>query len=460
MTSAPTNPTTLSDAYAATHAASAQRYDTARGVFPGGVTHDQRFLDPFPIYVARAQGSRKWDVDGNEIIDYAMGHGALLLGHSHPAVTEAVVRQASSGTHFGACHELEIAWGQWVQRLIPSAERLRFTASGTEATMMALRLARQYTGRRKVVKFEGHFHGWNDYLIIGANPPFDQKVHPGIPDEVVNLCRVVPANNLKALADVLANDDDIAAIILEPTGASWGAVPLAEGFVQGVRDLATKHNVVLIFDEVITGFRVSPGGYQAASGITPDLTTLAKILAGGLPGGAIAGRAQFMEPLELRDDPDWNQRVHIRHHGTFNANPLSAAAGVACLSIVSTGEPHAIANRLADRLRDEMNEVLAQHGARAFVYGDSSVWHVYAGPEADVARPARPLTTIPAAALKGVPKRVSGAIKRALIHNGVDTLGTGGLVSAVHTDDDITRTVEAWDRAVRQLIADGVIQTA
>lgn len=457
MTTTPINPQTTEAAYAASHHTSAERYETARKVFPGGVTHDQRFLDPFPVYIKRAQGSKKWDVDGNEIIDFAMGHGSLLLGHCHPVVTEAVVRQAQTGTHFGACHELEVEWGQAVQGLIPSAEQLRFTSSGTEATMMGLRLARQYTGRRKVVKFEGHFHGWNDYLIVGSNPPFESKTYPGIPPEVAALCHVLPANNLKALTTLLESDNDIAAIIMEPTGASWGSVPFADGFVQGVRDLATKHDIVLIYDEVITGFRYSPGGFQAATGIVPDLTSLAKILAGGLPGGAICGRSKFMEPLDLRPDAEWNQKVHIRHHGTFNANPVSAAAGIAALGIVATGEPHQVANRLAERLRDDMNEVISRHGARGFVYGDTSMFHIYFGPEADVARPSRPLTAISAAALKGMPRGINTAIKRAFLHQGVDMLGTGGLVSAAHTDADIDRTVDAWDVTVRQLVADGVI---
>src|SRR5919109_2094009 len=151
-----------------THPRSRALYDKACDVFPSGVTHDNRFLRPFPLYVTHAQGARKWDVDGHEYIDYWMGHGALLLGHNHPAVTQAVQAEVLKGTHCGACHELEVAWGQWVQRLIPSAERVKFTSSGTEATLMALRLARSYTGKKKLVKFEGHFHGWHDHVVEGV----------------------------------------------------------------------------------------------------------------------------------------------------------------------------------------------------------------------------------------------------------------------------------------------------
>src|SRR6516164_8252837 len=156
----------------------------AKELFPNGVTHDLRHLDPFPVYIERAQGARKWDVDGHEFIDYWSGHGALLLGHSHPDIVQAVKRQIELATHPGASHELEIEWGQWVQRLIPSAQRLRFVSSGTEATMMALRLARMFTGKPRVLKFLGHFHGWNDFVVAGADAPYDAISVPGVSPEV------------------------------------------------------------------------------------------------------------------------------------------------------------------------------------------------------------------------------------------------------------------------------------
>src|SRR5438132_7846953 len=175
---------TLGSRYEAAFPNARRLYEQARGVFPGGVTHDLRHLEPFPLYVERALGAHKWDVDGHELIDYWSGHGSLLLGHSHPDVVEAVRLQVGRSTHPGACHELEIEWGQWVQRLVPSAERLRFVASGTEATLMALRLARIFTGRPRVLKFAGHFHGWHDFLVPAADPPYDNTALPGIPKEI------------------------------------------------------------------------------------------------------------------------------------------------------------------------------------------------------------------------------------------------------------------------------------
>src|SRR5262245_40804601 len=185
---------TLSAGYEAAFPNSRRLHQQARGIFPNGVTHDLRHLEPFPVYVDRAEGAYKWDVDGHRLIDYWSGHGAILLGHGHPAVVEAVRRQMGRGTHPGACHELEVEWGQWVQRLVPPAQRMRFTASGTEATLMAVRLARIFTGKPRVLKFAGHFHGWHDFVIPAADPPYDGGPVPGIPKEVQAETVIVPPN--------------------------------------------------------------------------------------------------------------------------------------------------------------------------------------------------------------------------------------------------------------------------
>src|SRR5437588_415797 len=184
-----------------------------KGLFPNGVTHDLRHLEPFPIYIDRAEGAYKWDVDGHRLIDYWSGHGALLLGHSHPDVVDAVRTQVGRSTHPGACHELEIEWGQWVQRLIPSAERLRFVASGTEATLMALRLARIFTGRPRVLKFAGHFHGWHDFVLPATDPPYEAAV-PGVVSEVQREVVVVPPNDPDAVERALKEDSSIGCVIL------------------------------------------------------------------------------------------------------------------------------------------------------------------------------------------------------------------------------------------------------
>ena len=290
----------LAERFAAAFPRSRRLHEQARSLFPNGVTHDLRHLEPFPVYIDRAQGAHKWAVDGQELIDYWAGHGALLLGHGHPAVVAAVQRQMERATHPGACHEGEIAWGQWVQRLVPSAERMRFVSSGTEATLMALRLGRLFTGRPRVLKFAGHFHGWHDFLIPGADAPYDGKPTPGIPPEIAQETVIIAPNDANLVEKTLRDDPGIGCIILEPTGGHWGAVPIRGRFLRDLREITQRHERLLIFDEVITGFRVAPGGAQAHYGVTPDLTTLAKILAGGLPSGCVAGRAEVLAGIEIR----------------------------------------------------------------------------------------------------------------------------------------------------------------
>ncbi|HEY7805730.1 MAG TPA: aminotransferase class III-fold pyridoxal phosphate-dependent enzyme, partial [Croceibacterium sp.] len=269
---------------------SAELAKAAAGLFPSGITHDARHLDPYSVYVERAQGPHKWDVDGNRYIDFSGGHGALLLGHRHPAVTAATEAAMAGGTHFGACHPAEVAWGQAVQRLVPAAERIRFTSSGTEATLMALRLARAHTGRSGLIRFRGHFHGWHDHMTSGYSNHFDGSATPGVLAGIAQRTVLLDPGEIAQVRAALAADDDIAAVILEPTGSSFGQVPIRPEFLHELRKLTEAHGVLLIFDEVVTGFRVSRGGAQVAFDIRPDLSSFAKILAGGLPGGAVAGR--------------------------------------------------------------------------------------------------------------------------------------------------------------------------
>ena len=281
------------ETYRAMHPKSAALYERARAIIPGGVTHDGRHMKPFPVYVERALGSHKWDVDGHDYVDYWMGHGALFLGHCHPKVVKAIQDQASKGTHFGGSHELEVRWAELITKLIPSAEMVRFAMSGTEATHLALRIARAFTGRNKVVKFQGHFHGWHDGVVAAVNPPYDVPMSAGVPESVLDQLLVCPPNDIKSV-DTMLERGDVAAVILEPAGGQSGTTPTIPGYLQELRSLTTRHKVVLIFDEVITGFRYAPGGAQAYFGVTPDMTTLAKIVAGGLPGAAVVGKKELL----------------------------------------------------------------------------------------------------------------------------------------------------------------------
>ncbi len=414
-------------------------------LLPGGVTHDVRLAEPFPIAVARAQGARKWDLDGHELVCYVMGHGALLLGHGHPDVVAAIREQAARSLHPGGCHELECEWADLVIRLIPSAERVRFTASGTEASLLALRVARAATGRDKVVKLAGHFHGWHDQMATGSDPPFDRPDTAGLPSNLIASTRVVPAD-ADALAEALSARD-IAAVILEPTGAAWGTVPFDDGFLALSRRHADASGTLLVFDEVVSGFRWAPGGVQELTGVLPDLTVLGKILAGGMPGGAVCGRADL---IDLLSGPAAGLR-RVAHPGTHNAHPLSAAAGVATLSLASSGQPQAHADRLAASLRDELTAVFRRRGVAGRAFGESSTFHLmfdYAeNPHALDAGTLK--VSVP-------PARLFFALQCAMLTEGVHLFHGSGFLSSAHGEREADLTIRAFATALEQLQMEGL----
>ena len=446
----------LRDGYTAALPASHALYERARRLFPDAVTHDNRRMQPFPLYVDRAEGPYKWDVDGNRYVDYWMGHGALLLGHNPRQVADAVREQALRGTHYGACHVKEVEWGEWVCRLVPSAERVRFTASGTEATHMAVRLARAFTGKRHVVKFAGHFHGWHEGLEIGVRPPYEAEPEAGQLPEVVGLVSVLPPNDIAAVRERLGKGD-VAAVIIEPTGGHFGSVPAPASFVTALRDETRRAGALLIFDEVVTGFRVAPGGAQELLGVRPDLTTMAKILCGGLPGGACAGREDVMSYLATKPSPAENRRAKIAHAGTFNANPLSAAAGVAMLASVADGQAIRFVNQQAAKLRHGMNEILAREGVAWKVYGEHSDWKIFFGAETPPRDGAdQSVRDVDWRRLDAKNAEQSVALRQALILNGVDFNGARALVGTCHTDEIIGETLVAFEAAVRAVKEEGL----
>jgi len=440
--------------------ASAKLYAEACKVLPSGVTHDSRALAPYPIYVARATGPRKWDVDGNEYVDYYGGHGSLLLGHSHPSMVEAVGKQLSLGTHYGASHEAELRWAQLVQRLIPCAERVRFTSSGTEASHLAIRLARAHTGKPKIVRFTGHFHGWHDQVAAGATSHFDGAVPIGVLPALVEQAIMLPSDDVPRVVATLESRDDIAAVILEPSGGSWGTVPLQPGFLASLREVTRKRGIVLIFDEVITGFRWSRGGAQAHAKVTPDMCVLAKIIAGGLPGGAIGGKREIFDQLDIAASKAAN-REKVGHQGTYNANPLSAAAGVAMLSRVESEDICERACTIAAELRDGMRKILVEENVPWGIYGDRSTFLIFVNPGGLKIDPA---TFDPLAlgfkGLKGTrDPNLASRLRVAMLANGIDMMGApGGMVSAVHGPKEIGQTLDAFRISVRWMKAEGDIR--
>ena len=433
----------------------------AREVLGGGVGHDIRHFEPLPLYIERGEGGRKWDVDGNEYIDFLCGNGALLLGHAAPEIVAAITDAVGRGTHFGNDHPLQIEWAELVQKLVPSAERVRFVNSGTEATLLAIRLARAFTGRNKILRFEGHFHGWHDDVVHGFQPPFDADGSLGVPPHVREQLVAIPDGDLNLVEDVLSREDDIAAAIIEPSGASWGRVPLEPSFLRGLRELTTRHHVPLIFDEIVTGFRFSPGGAQQLYDVVPDLTSLAKIVTGGMPGGVVAGKAEIMSLFDFTGDAHHDRHQRVVHFGTFNASPLSAAAGIAMLKRIATGDPSQQANSIAERLRESWNQVLEREGIAGYVYGPSSTLHVYFETDADRVRSASTrddLHTTDAARLKGMPGDLILEYQRQLRYRGVDIMSsTGGVVSAAHTDVDMEQATAIFEATVSALHEQGLV---
>ena len=454
--SGPTNSRIVA-AYREKTPGSAKLAESAGEVFPSGLTHDSRKLDPYCLYVERAQGSHKWDVDGNEYIDFFGGHGALLLGHNHPAVTEAVHDQLNKGTHYGSGHELEVRWGDLVKTLIPCAEKVRFTGSGTEANMMAFRIARAATGRKKLVRFLGHFHGWNDHVAFGVGDHFDGSPSVGVLDGIAKNVVLAPPDDIEETRRILTSDDDIAAVILEPTGSGFGQVPMAAEFVTELRRITEEQGILLIFDEVVAGFRANKGGAQAHFGLMPDLASLAKILAGGLPGGAVCGRKDLLDLLDFEETAKKGIEK-IGHQGTFNANPLSSAAGVATLEIVENTDATDKAIAQARKLREQVNRVFAAEGVPWAAYGQFSEIHFFTNaPGLDIDPMNFDLFGMERDHFNG-DKALTTRFRLGLMVNGIDINGKlAGKVSVMHSDEDVEKAAEAVRGAVHMLKEENIL---
>ena len=437
--------------------ASAACAKEAREHFPSGLTHDSRRLQPYGLYVDRAQGSRKWDVDGHEYVDFFGGHGALLLGHNHSVVTAACHEQIDKGTHYGSGHRGEIEWGALVKELLPCAEEVRFVSSGTEANLMALRLARAHTGRETLLRFKGHFHGWHDHVAFGVSDHFDGSPTPGVLDGIADKVVIAPPDDIDETRRIIEMNDDIGAIILEPTGSGFGQTPVTREFLQALREITAKRDIILIFDEVVSGFRASRGGAQEFHNIVPDMASLAKIVAGGLPGGAICGRKDLLDHLDF-DVAVSKGLEKVGHQGTFNANPLSSAAGVATLKMVREETPTQDAIDTASSIRAKVNQVFADEGVKWAVYGQFSELHFFTNPDnIDI----DPLNFEFMSRKCNFFKKDGETVNKfrlGLMVNGVDINGKlAGKVSAVHTEEDVDMTADAVRGALDMLRSEGAL---
>jgi len=377
-----TAPETLEEAIAAYRAvtpASAAFFARAAARLPAGVSSNVKFFPPYPIYLTRAQGSRVIDLDGREYVDYCLAFGPLVTGHGHPRVLDAIRAEIErAGTViFGSPGDLELRLAERLNAVLPSAEMVRFTSSGTEATLHALRIARGATGRSRVVKFEGHYHGAHDHVLWNLDRPLPRfAASDGIPETTADQTIVVPFGDTNALQIALDSSEDIAAIILEPIAR--GVLEPPREFLKEVRSLATARGIVLIFDEVVVWPRVGLGGAQGYFGVRPDLTTLGKALGGGLPLGAVAGRRDLLSLLVPRGArTDAVPEPYVFHGGTYNGTPAALAAGLATLNILEEAGTFEKVDALATQLRQGLVDIVTRKGSALQVIGRGSIVDFY-----------------------------------------------------------------------------------
>jgi len=426
------------------------RIDRSRELFaeakrytPGGVNSPVRAFRSVgdqPLFIARGQGARVYDVDGNSFIDYVASWGPLILGHADPGIVAAVQRAAALGTSFGAPTELEIELARLVVEAVPSVEMVRFVNSGTEATMSALRLARAFTSRDKVIKFEGGYHGHADMLLAKAGSgvlTLGAPDSPGVPATAAQHTLTAPYNDLAAVERIFAEvGGEVAAVIVEPVAGNMGVVPPAAGFLQGLRDLTRRAGALLIFDEVITGFRVAYGGAQARYGVTPDLTCLGKIIGGGLPVGAYGGRREIME-LMAPIGP-------VYQAGTLSGNPLAMSAGIQMLKTLRTPGVYEELERKAAYLAEGLAEAARDAGVPAHLNRVGSMLTTFF-----TDRPVVDYVSAKTADTRTYARYFNGMLERGVYF--APSQFEAGFVSTAHADADLDQTIEAARAALRAI---------
>ena len=425
---------------------SQELYERAAKSLAGGVSSQFRVRQPFPLFYSTAQGATITDVDGNTFLDFTLSQGPILLGHGHPAVRAAVLDALERGILYAGQHELEIAVAEWLQRHIPSAERVRFGSSGSEMVQAALRTARFATGKTKYMKFEGHYHGWFDNVAISINPSPDRAgphespnavawtggQAPGALEDVI----VAPFNDTAAVGALIdRHADDLAAIILEPIGCNNGCIPAEPEFLRFLREECTRRRIALIFDEIITGFRMGLGGAQGYYGITPDLSVFGKGMGAGLPIATLVGKEEFMRPIA---------DGRAIHAGTYNSNTVCMAAALAVLQTLEATGTEPLFER-GRRLQEGLRKEAAEAGVDLLVQGPGPMFHT-AFTKLERVRQYRDLWQTDA----GLLARFVGGLHDA----GVRVIGRGlWYISLAHTDEDIDRAVEAAGRVLRELAA-------
>jgi glutamate-1-semialdehyde 2,1-aminomutase len=424
--------------------------ERARQALAGGVSSPVRARAPVPLYFADGKGARLIDVDGNEYIDYLLAWGPMILGHKHPRLVEVLQQQAQRPTCLGAQHETEIAVAERIQQMVPCAGKLAFTSSGSEAIQLAFRLARAFTGRPLILRFEGHYHGWMDSALISYRVEDPLQLGPlespcpllGSRGQLANSTEgvvVAPWNHLEILEAILGRRGaQVAAVIMEPVLCNSGCILPCPGYLEGVRKLCTSHGALLILDEIITGFRIDPGGAQKHYGVIPDLATFGKAVAGGAPLSVVAGRGEIMEQIAGKG---------VVFGGTFNGNPVSMASANAVLDELARDDGAALAhaNRLGRELISGVEDLAARHNISLTVTGFGAAFSLHFS-QRTAYRDYRDTLDDDKDAL--------GRFLLLLLEEGVQTVPDGRLyVSAAHTEGDVQDTLAAMDQAFARFVA-------
>ena len=419
---------------------SKELFEKAKTLLPGGVNSPVRAFEPYPFFVEKAQGSKLFSVDGDTYIDFCMSYGALILGHCHAEVLKAVHEQLNKGTVYGAPTELEVKFVELIRQVYPSMEMLRLVNSGTEATMHAIRLARGFTGRKKIIKFEGCFHGSHDSVLVKAGSGaawFGTPSSLGVPEETASNTIVLPYNNFEALEETLKREgNEIAALILEPVVANSGLILPKDGYLTFLRKKAEEHDIVLIFDEVVTGFRIALGGAQEYYGVKPDMATLGKVLGGGFPIAVFGGKKEIMEHLAPIGK--------VYQAGTFSGNPVSVAAGYSVLKLLSKERERVYPKleRNCERLVKALKDLVLDYGLKAQVNGLASMFQIFF-----TATPVNDYATVKTSEIQKFNSYFKNLLKQGVFipPSQFETC----FLSTAHSEEDINATLTAFDNALK-----------
>lgn len=414
---------------------SEELFKEAQNYLPGGVDSPVRAYKPYPFFAKEANGSKIIDVDGNSYIDYCLAYGPLVLGHANPEIMNEVTKQLKIGSAYGVPTENEIKLAKLVIKKVPCAEMVRFVNSGTEATMSAIRLARAATGKKKIIKFEGSYHGAHDYVLVkSGSGAVGLPDSPGVPEDTTKNTVLIPFNDKEAVTDLVEKEgNDIAAIIVEPIMGNVGFIPPKGDYLKFLRKITAENNIILIFDEVITGFRIAEGGAQEYFSVTPDLVTFGKILGGGFPIGALAGKKEFMEMIAPSGT--------VYQAGTFNGNPISITAGLTMLKQLNN-DFYAESNKKGTTLRTGIQDILDDNDLNFKVTGLSSMFQLYFTDK----------EVYDYNSAKSADTEKFNHYFHTLLKNGVfipPSQFECCFISSMHDDEDLQKTLEAVAKAIK-----------